>query len=87
MTEQTLFPLADTPDVDLRQAGGTNVAVDETFATAQRIQLDSTSQDAFTALCRPPRDEQHARHWSRWRHQHQERARRSHFKRQRLQDH
>jgi hypothetical protein len=29
----------------------------------------------FTALCAPPRDEQHARHWSRWRHRHQERAR------------
>ena len=28
----------------------------------------------FTALCAPPRDEQHARHWSRWRHDHQERA-------------
>ena len=34
MTKQPLFPLADTPDVDLEQAGGTNVAVDETFATA-----------------------------------------------------
>jgi hypothetical protein len=44
MTEQILFPLADTPDVDLEQAGGTNVAVDETFATAQRIQVDSTSR-------------------------------------------
>jgi len=35
----------------------------------------------------PPRDEQHARRWSRWRHRHQERARRSHYQRQRLQDH
>jgi hypothetical protein len=41
----------------------------------------------FTALCGTPRDEQHARRWSRWRHQHQERARRSHYQRQRLQDH
>ncbi len=24
----------------------------------------------FAALCAPPRDEQHARHWSRWRHHH-----------------
>jgi len=30
---QPLFPLADTPDVDLEQAGGTNVAGGETFAT------------------------------------------------------
>jgi hypothetical protein len=35
MTRHPLFPLADTPDVDLEQAGGTNVAVDETFATAE----------------------------------------------------
>ena len=28
----------------------------------------------FTELCAPPRDEQHARHWSRWRRHHQERA-------------
>ncbi len=37
MTRHPLFPLADTPDVDLEQAGGTNVAVDETFATAERF--------------------------------------------------
>jgi hypothetical protein len=37
MTTHPLFPLADTPDVDLEQAGGTNVAVDETFATAERF--------------------------------------------------
>lgn len=41
----------------------------------------------FTALCGPPRDEQHARHWSRWRHRHQQRARQSHYQRQRLKDH
>lgn len=41
----------------------------------------------FTALCGPPRDEQHARHWSRWRHRHQQRARHSHYQRQRLKDH
>ena len=39
----------------------------------------------FAALCAPPRDEQHARRWSRWRHHHQERARRCHCQRQRLQ--
>jgi SRSO17 transposase len=41
----------------------------------------------FTALCGPPRDEQHARRWSRWRHRHQERARHFHYQRQRLKDH
>jgi SRSO17 transposase len=41
----------------------------------------------FTALCSPPRDEQHARHWSRRRQRHQERARRCHYQHQRLQDH
>jgi len=41
----------------------------------------------FTALCAPPRDDQHARRWSRWRHHHQKRARRCHYQRQRLQDH
>ncbi len=40
----------------------------------------------FTALCGPPHDEQHARHWSRWRHRHQQRARHCHYRRQRLQD-
>ena len=41
----------------------------------------------FTALCGPPRDEHHAGRWSRWRHRHQERARRCHYQRQQLQDH
>ncbi len=41
----------------------------------------------FAALCAPPPDEQHARHWSRWRHRHQESARRCHYQHQRLQDH
>jgi hypothetical protein len=41
----------------------------------------------LTALCGPPADEQHARRWSRWRHRHQERPRRCHYQRQRLQDH
>jgi SRSO17 transposase len=41
----------------------------------------------FTRLCGPPPDEEHARRWSRWRHRHQERARRSHYQRQRKQDH
>jgi SRSO17 transposase len=41
----------------------------------------------FTALCAPARDQQHARHWSRWRHRHQQRARHFHYQRQRQQDH
>ena len=41
----------------------------------------------FTALCGPPRDEQHIRHWSRWRHRHKQRARHCHYQRQQLQDH
>ena len=41
----------------------------------------------FTALCAPLRDQQHARRWSRWRYLHQERARRCHYQRRRLQDH
>jgi hypothetical protein len=41
----------------------------------------------FTALCAPPPDEEHGRLWSRWRHRHQERARRCHYQHQRLQDH
>jgi hypothetical protein len=45
------------------------------------------SRSRSAALCAPPRDQQHARHWSRWRHRHQERARRYHYQRQRLQDH
>jgi alkylated DNA repair dioxygenase AlkB len=43
MFEQPLFPLGDTPDVDLDRTGGLSVAVDETFGTAKRIQLDDTS--------------------------------------------
>lgn len=49
MTKQPVFPLADTPDIDLEQAGGTNVAGGETFATAGRIQFDSTSRAAITS--------------------------------------
>ena len=33
----------------------------------------------FTALCGPPRDEQHVRHWSRWRRHHRQRARHCHY--------
>jgi hypothetical protein len=36
----------------------------------------------LTALCSPPRDERHARNWSRWRHRSQERARHCHYQRQ-----
>ena len=43
MIEQPLFSLARTPDPDLERTGGMNVAVDETFATAARIQLNDTS--------------------------------------------
>jgi alkylated DNA repair dioxygenase AlkB len=43
MIEQTLFSLAGTPDFDLGRTGGMHVAVDETFATTVRIQLDDTS--------------------------------------------
>ena len=44
--QPSLFSLAATPEpdaVDPGQTGGLNVAVDETFATATRIQLDDTS--------------------------------------------
>ncbi len=41
----------------------------------------------FSAFCGPPRDEQHARHWSRWRHHRHERASHFHYQRQRLIDH
>jgi SRSO17 transposase len=41
----------------------------------------------LTALCPPAPGEQHARHWSRWRHRHQQRARHCHYQRQRRQDH
>jgi hypothetical protein len=41
----------------------------------------------FTALCSPPPDQDHARRWSRWRHQHQQRACHCHYKRQHQQDH
>ena len=43
MIEEPLFSLAVTPDVDPVRTGGMKVAVDETFATARRIQLDDTS--------------------------------------------
>jgi hypothetical protein len=43
MIEQSLFSLARTPDADPERTGGMDVAVDETFATAIRIQLDDTS--------------------------------------------
>ncbi len=43
MIEQSLFSLASTPDPDLERTGGLQVAVDETFPTAVRIQLDDTS--------------------------------------------
>jgi hypothetical protein len=49
MTKQPVFPLADTPDVDLEQARRTSVAGGETFATAERIQFDSELRAAITS--------------------------------------
>ena len=43
MIEQPLFSLGAAPDADLKRTGGLNVAVDETFSAAERIQLDATS--------------------------------------------
>jgi alkylated DNA repair dioxygenase AlkB len=43
MIEQTLFSLASPLDADRERTGGMNVAVDETFAPADRIQFDDTS--------------------------------------------
>src|ERR1700753_2969010 len=43
MIEQSLFSLGRTPDADPERTGGVDVAVDETCATATRIQLDDTS--------------------------------------------
>jgi alkylated DNA repair dioxygenase AlkB len=43
MIEQTLFSLAGTPEVEPERTGGLSVAVDETFSTSRRIQLDETS--------------------------------------------
>ena len=43
MIEEPLFSLAGTPDADLERTGGMNVAVDEAFSGAVRIQLDDTS--------------------------------------------
>ncbi len=53
----------------------------ETLATSA-----NEIRQMFTALCGPSHGEQHARHWSRWRHRHQERARHYHYQRQRQQD-
>jgi SRSO17 transposase len=52
---------------------------------AELSSLANEIRRMFTALCGPPANEQHARRWSRWRHRHQERARRCHYQRQRLQ--
>jgi SRSO17 transposase len=41
----------------------------------------------FAMLCRPPADDRHTRHWSRWRQRHQTRARQCHYQRQHAQDH
>ena len=43
MIEQSLFSLPSTPDPDPGRTGGMQVAVDETFSTTVRIQLDDTS--------------------------------------------
>jgi alkylated DNA repair dioxygenase AlkB len=43
MTEQTLFPAGGAREPDLERTGGLRVAVDHTFSTVARIQLDVTS--------------------------------------------
>jgi hypothetical protein len=66
------------------------LAVTRTALADHDARLASSANEIrrmFTALCAPPRDEQQARRWSRWRHRHQERARRCHYQRQRQQDH
>ncbi len=57
---------------------------------AARSQIASSANEIrrmFAQLCRPPRNEHHSRHWSRWRHRHQERSRQAHYQRQHPQDH
>ncbi|MEV7320040.1 alpha-ketoglutarate-dependent dioxygenase AlkB [Streptomyces sp. NPDC093970] len=43
MSEQTLFSAGGAEEPDLERTGGLRVSVDRTFATAMRVQLDSTS--------------------------------------------
>jgi hypothetical protein len=43
MNEQTIFPRADVRGVDPARTGGLSVAVDETFSSTTRIQLDADS--------------------------------------------
>src|SRR5215469_3445627 len=43
MIEEPLFSLGGASDFDLERTGRLRVAIDETFATAVRIQLDDTS--------------------------------------------
>lgn len=67
------------------------------FLVVTRAALADDSEDVissaneirrvFTALCGPLPDEPHIRHWSRWRHRHQQRARQCHYQQQRLKDH
>jgi hypothetical protein len=52
MTKQPVFPLVDTPDVDLEQAGGTNMAGGETFATAERIHRCATGRTLAAIVAR-----------------------------------
>lgn len=59
-------------------------------ATAARAPLPASANEIrrmFTTLCAQPPGHQLARHWSRWRHHHQQRARHCHYQRQQLQDH
>jgi hypothetical protein len=55
-------------------------------SAAQLITSANEIRRVLTALCGPPPDEQHARHWSRWRQHHQERARYCHYQQQYRQD-
>jgi hypothetical protein len=80
-----LLPLPHPQQVPLGRlvkVAGARWAVEECFGRQERDRAGPPPGKAA-----PPRDQQHARHWSRWRHGHQERARRYHYQRQRLQDH
>jgi hypothetical protein len=64
-----------------------SLAASDNAAQAELVTSANEIRRMFTVLCGPPPNEKHARHWSRWRHRHQERARHCHYQQQRLQDH
>ena len=84
--EVMAVPVADVPPTTLALGWLPQPSRPEILSFARSLQRIAPIAAALRGSARWHR-KHHARQWSRWRHCHQQRARRCHYQRQQLQDH